>query len=387
MTRKDVCSAKSSVMRTPRTVDVEITSRCNLRCRYCYFFDNPEVRYQDLPTREWLEFFDELGHCAVMNVCLAGGEPFILEDLPVLLDRIVRNRMRFSILSNGGLINDQIASYIAQTGRCDYVQVSVDGSCPETHDACRGKGSFEGAIRGIRILKRHNISVAVRVTIHHYNVHDLEDITHLLLDDLQLPGFSTNSVGYLGSCQKSSRELLLTTQDRERAMAKLLRLSERYEGRISAMAGPLAEARQWRKMVEACSEGAPQFPKGGYLTGCGCPSNKLAVSADGTIIPCCMLAHMELGRINRDSFMEVWQQSPVLNRLRRRITIPLTEFGFCSSCDYIPYCTGNCPGLAFAISGQVNHPSPDACLRSYLEDGGKLPEISKKNYMLAGNCE
>jgi SynChlorMet cassette radical SAM/SPASM protein ScmE len=365
-------------MRTPRTVDVEITSRCNLRCRYCYYFDNSSVTYQDLPTDEWLKFFDELGRCAVMNVCLAGGEPFILEELPTLLNGIVRNRMRFSILSNGGLINDKIASYIAQTGRCDSVQISVDGSCPETHDVCRGKGSFERAVRGIGILKQNDIKVTVRVTIHRYNVHDLEDITHFLLDDLGLPGFSTNAAGYLGSCQKSSHELLLTTQDREVAMETLLRLSEKYPGRISAMAGPLAEARRWSKMKEACSEGGPQFTDGGYLTGCGCTSNKIAVRTDGTIIPCCMLAHIELGRINRDSIAEVWQHNPVLNSLRQRHTVELGSFEFCAGCAYIPYCTGNCPALAYTLTGQLNHPSPDACLRRYIEDGGKLPEIRKE---------
>ena len=61
------------VMRTPRSVDLEITSRCNLRCKYCYFFDNPKVTYQELPTGEWLKFIDELGRCGVMDVCLAGG--------------------------------------------------------------------------------------------------------------------------------------------------------------------------------------------------------------------------------------------------------------------------------------------------------------------------
>ena len=217
-------------MRTPRTVDVEITSRCNLRCRYCYYFDNPSVTYQDLPTDEWLKFFDELGRCTVMDVTLQGGEPFIREDLPELIEGIVRNRMRFSILSNGGLIDEEIASYIAQTNRCNSVQISVDGARPETHDVCRGKGSFEGAIRGIRTLRRHGIPITVRVTIHHYNVLDLEGIAHLLLDKLGLPGFSVNSAGYLGSCRKNSHELLLTTQDREAAMETLLQLSERYQG-------------------------------------------------------------------------------------------------------------------------------------------------------------
>ena len=45
------------VMRTPLNVDVELTARCNLRCSYCYFFNNPEVEYRDLPTEEWLQFF------------------------------------------------------------------------------------------------------------------------------------------------------------------------------------------------------------------------------------------------------------------------------------------------------------------------------------------
>jgi SynChlorMet cassette radical SAM/SPASM protein ScmE len=181
------------VMRTPRSVDIEITSRCNLRCRYCYYFDNPAVEYQDLPTGEWLQFFDELGKCVIMDVTLQGGEPFIRKDLPQLIEGICRNRMRFAILSNGTLIDDPIAAFLAETSRCDYVQVSIDGSGPETHDACRGKGSFEDALRGIRILQRHNVPVAVRVTIHRHNVYDLEAIAHLLLEDLGLGGFSTNS--------------------------------------------------------------------------------------------------------------------------------------------------------------------------------------------------
>ena len=375
MTQKNAFCPKNSVMRTPRSVDVEITSMCNLRCRYCYYFDNLSVTYQDLSTNEWLKFFDELGRCAVMDVTLQGGEPFIRKDLPELIESIVANQMRFSILSNGSLIDDRIASYIAQTNRCDSVQISVDGSCPEIHDICRGKGSFDGATRGIRILKHHDIPTTVRVTIHHYNVDDLKDIAHLLLDELGLPGFSVNSAGYLGSCRKSSRELLLTTLDRTAAMETLLNLSERYEGRISAAAGPLAEAWHWRRMADALSEGTSKLSNGGYLTGCGCPSTKIAVCANGTIVPCCMLTHLELGRINYDSLEKVWQKNPILNRLRQRHTISLDTFDFCAGCPYIPYCTGNCPGLAYTLSGQVDHPSPDACFRRFLEDGGKVPGI------------
>jgi SynChlorMet cassette radical SAM/SPASM protein ScmE len=317
-------------------------------------------------------FFDELGSLGVMKVILAGGEPFIRDDLPILLKGIVRNRMRFSILSNGTLIDDEIAAFIVGTGRCEYVQVSVDGSCAEIHDSCRGKGSFDSAIRGIHTLQRNGVTVAVRVTIHRYNVNDLENIAHLLLDELGLPDFGVNSAGYLGTCCVNADDLLLNIEERRVAMATMLFLSEKYPGRISASAGPLADGRTWRRMEVAEAEGATAFPNGGCLTACGCPSSKISVRSDGTIVPCIMLAHVQLGRINQDSLAEIWRNSPDLNRLRNRQIIPLNGFEFCAGCSYIPYCTGNCPGLAYTLTGMIDHPSPDACLRRFLGEGGTI---------------
>ena len=264
-------STPLGVMRFPRSLDIEITSRCNLRCRYCYYYQNPEVEYRDLPSEEWLRFFDELGESGVMKVTLAGGEPFLREDLSLLIASIVRNRMRFSLLSNGALIDDEIAAFLAATGRCDQVQVSVDGSSAEIHDACRGDGSFERAIRGIRTLQRNGVKVTVRITVHRHNVRDLENIAQLLLDDLALSGVSTNAAGYMGSCRGNEGDVLLNFEERHLAMRTLQRLADRYPGRISAMAGPLADARMWRRMEEARAKGEPAFPgTGGRLSACGC---------------------------------------------------------------------------------------------------------------------
>jgi SynChlorMet cassette radical SAM/SPASM protein ScmE len=361
------------VMSAPRSVDIDLTSRCNLKCLYCYYFDNPAVPYEDLPTDEWLTFFDELGSLGVMDVCLAGGEPFTRPDLKELLEGIVKNRMRFNLLSNGSLIDDDIAEFLAGTGRCNYVQVSIDGSSPDTHDACRGKGSFDKAVRGIRALQKHGVPVASRLTIHHFNVGKLDEITDFILNDLGLPGFGTNSAGYLGSCRKNAENVQLTVEDRQLAMSSLLRLEKEHPGRISAAAGPLAEARHWRRMERSRLRGDSAFPIGGHLTACGCPNQKIAVRSDGAIVPCNMLSHIALGRINIDSFQDVWLHSPAMKNMRLRHRIPLSDFEFCDGCPYMPYCTGNCPGLAFSITGKVDYPSPDSCLRKFLSEGGRVP--------------
>ena len=366
------------VMKTPRSVDLAITNRCNLRCTYCSHFTSAGDVGEDLPREEWLTFFEELNRCAVMEVILQGAEPFCREDIKELIQGIVRNRMRFNILSNGTLISEEIAAFLASTGRCDGVQVSIDGSTPKTHDACRGQGNFLRAMEGIKILQRHGAPVSVRVTIHRHNVKDLEDVARLLLEEIRLSSFSTNSASLMGLCRYNAEEVQLTVEERSFAMETLLRLHEKYNGRISANAGPLADAKMWLEMEKARQERRERMPGRGCLTGCGGPMSKLAVRADGVIVPCIQMSHIELGRINRDDLHEVWENHPELNRLRERRNIPLSDFEFCKGCDYIPYCTGNCPALAYTVLGEENHPSPDACLRKFLEEGGRLPDENAK---------
>jgi SynChlorMet cassette radical SAM/SPASM protein ScmE len=370
------------VMRTPRSLDIDITNRCNLRCTYCYHFTSAGDVGQDLPPGEWHQFFHEMNTCGVMKVCIQGGEPFFRKDLPELIEGVVKNRMRFTLLSNGTLITDEIASFLASTRRCEGVQVSLDGSRSRIHDTFRGHGSFLSAVQGIEHLRKHCVPVSVRVTVHRENVHDLEETARFLLEDLGLPSFSTNSAGFMGLCKQNARKVQLSVSERITAAQTLLELMRKYHGRIHAMAGPLAEAKNWSKMHRAYQEGRKNLSGGGYLSACGGVMNKMAVRADGIIVPCIQLSHIELGRINRDNLKEVWQTHPQLMRLRKRHMIPLTDFTFCRGCDYIPYCTGNCPALASTILGEENHPSPDACLRTFLQQGGRLPD--EKEYIFTG---
>ena len=362
------------ILRTPISVSLTITNRCNLRCKYCSHFTSPGDVGKDLPSEEWLRFFEELNRCAVMRVTLGGGEPFYREDLEAIIEGIVRNRMRFNILSNGTLITEEMAAFLASTGRCDGVQVSIDGSIPVTHDAFRGKGTFYKAIKGIESLQRKEVPVQVRVTIHRKNVNDLEGIAQLLLEEIGLHSFSTNAASYMGLCRQNSEMVQLTTEEHSIAMGKLLRLNMKYDNRISASAGPLADARNWLMMEHARRQSGEGRFGAGCLSGCNGPMTAIDVRADGIMVPCIQMSHMELGRINRDDLKEVWQHHRELKRFRSRINIPLTDFEFCKGCDYVNYCTGNCPALAYETVGEDNHPSIDGCLRQFLDHGGRLPD-------------
>lgn len=360
---------------TPRSVDIEFTSQCNARCLYCYYMGNEGVGYEDIPIGRWLDFIDELGRAHVLRVCISGGEALLRDDIDELISAVVRNRMRFQLLTNGQLVTPAVARMLRETGRCDSVQVSLDGSRPETHDCVRGEGSFEAALQAIRTLVAERVPTTVRVTIHPDNIDDLSAVAELLLEQVGLPSFSTNAVSSLGTHSKYACGIFLTPAQRLRAMKALVELDAKYPNRIEASAGPLAEWKMFTQMETHRLSGEP-IPGRGFLVACGCVFERIAVRADGAYTPCCMLPQMVLGHIGSDALTDVWQNARDLQSVRTRRKIPLNSFEDCQGCEYAPYCTGNCPGTASSLTGDPNRPSPEGCLRRWkmaLEQEGLSP--------------
>lgn len=221
----------------PQAVDISITGRCNLKCRYCFYADEM-ADLNDLPTDRWMAAFEELGDLAVQRVTISGGEAFTHPDLFDLIDALIANKMRYSLLTNGTLITERTLTAFEQGKRrlrLDSIQVSMDGSCAEVHNKSRPPNSFERALRGLRLLKEAGFPVSVRVTINRHNVDDLENIARLLLEDVGLPFFSTNEAEPMGEAKGGrcvGQDVVLTEYERRRAMQKLVELKEHYGGRF-----------------------------------------------------------------------------------------------------------------------------------------------------------
>lgn len=363
------------VMMSPRKIEVEITPRCNLRCSYCCHFASEGDVSRELPLDEWEQFFTECGNNGVMNIHLSGGEPFIRKDILDIVQSIVDNKMRFGCNSNGNYITDEIATFIACTKRCNVMQISLDGHTPDVHDALRGSGSFEKAVEAIKLLRSKDVPVGVRVTIHKNNVAFLEEIADFILTDLGLPSFGTNSVEELGLMKENHHGIALDVHEYSLAMQTLVDLNRKYDNRIVASAGPLADARMWQKMVDAADAGSAPFNGCGTLNSCGCVNATLSVRADGHYVPCYQLECDSIGRINSDSLSDVWQRNNDMNSFRNRNRIKLTDFEMCRSCDYHSYCRGGCPATISSQQGGLYVPSTIDCLKTFLRNGGVLPSL------------
>lgn len=366
---QELTAPPAGLIPTPRSVMIAITGRCNLKCQYCFYADEMTA-LNDLSTEQWLRFFEELKELAVHRLTLTGGEVFTRQDLFQLIDGIISNRMRYGILSNGTLIDEQTLEKFTvgkRRLRLDSIQVSIDGSRAEIHNKSR-PNSFDRALKGLRLLVKNGFPAIVRVTINQYNIEDLKNIAHLLLEDVGLPGFSTNEAFPMGSGKCTGESLILTREQRKQAMDTLMALNEHYGGRISAQAGPLALARQMADIKDRMARGETEMPNRGTLASCGGVFQKIDILHDGTIVPCHLLHSLHMGKIGVDDLQMAWLQHPAINTIRYRRSIPIQSLTTCRDCPYAGFCAGGCPGIVMNATGSLTAHDPSSCLRGYLDE-------------------
>lgn len=353
----------------PLGVDISLTGACNAACSYCAY--EPQMRTRrDLPTPQWLRFFAELGRLPTRNVCLSGGEVFLRPDLWELLDALVEQRLRYSILTNGSRVDEAAVRRLTQGRRrvrLESIQVSLDGWCAAVHERTRGKGTFGPAVRALRLLREAGLPVTCRVTVNRHNVADLERTARFLLETIGLRTFGTNEATPQGRGRQNQAGLALLPGQRLHAMRTLTALSRRYPGRVVATAGPLAQARAFAAIRRARKTGSSPVPGAGRLTACGSVFTRLAVLHDGTVVPCALLPGMPLGRINHDGISRIWKTHSRLRALRERWAIPLTSVPGCEHCAWAGVCNGGCPALAYELTGDINRADPLDCYRTFLQ--------------------
>ena len=353
--------------KTPRRVTVAITGKCNLRCHYCFSADEM-VALGDRSTETWKAFFENLGQLGVMDVTLTGGEIFTRKDIFELIDHIIANRMRYTLISNGVLIDDRVIEELSKGKRkmrMSSIQISIDGSTPEVHDLNRPR-SFTKAMAGLQRLRAAGFNARVRVTITQANLSHLEETVRYLLEDIGLGSISTNDAMPLGAGCASRGELALTPQQQLEAQAIMTRLEERYPGRLDSSAGPQTKKQMYSQMEHARATGEKaQDWQMGKLTSCGCIFQSFDVLHDGNLVPCLLLPDKVMGTVESD-LVEIWQNDPTLIQMRNRRSVPMCEVEGCETCEWNEYCNGGCPGISHQVVGDLMKANPEDCYAKFL---------------------
>jgi sulfatase maturation enzyme AslB (radical SAM superfamily) len=118
-----------------RYLELQITDRCNLKCRHCYI---GESVHQDLSIGQIQKVLEEFEEIQGLRLLLSGGEPLLHPHFWQINDILHNHAFRSVLLSNGTLITKEVAKRL----RVHEVQISLDGM-KQGHESLRGEGTFE----------------------------------------------------------------------------------------------------------------------------------------------------------------------------------------------------------------------------------------------------
>jgi sulfatase maturation enzyme AslB (radical SAM superfamily) len=133
----------------------DITSVCNLKCSFCYYYSESDKKIADSKSdEEYISFFNNEKANNVHSVFLTGGEPSLKQNLLQAADSIFSNVF---IISNGII---KIAANI----KCK-IFVSLDGP-KDIHNKLRGVNCFDKIIKNISSDKR--VIIASTLSLNNY---------------------------------------------------------------------------------------------------------------------------------------------------------------------------------------------------------------------------
>jgi MoaA/NifB/PqqE/SkfB family radical SAM enzyme len=292
---RDLVVNKARGRKVPLFLYWFITERCNFSCSYCYGAF-PRKESADLPTAVMLRMIEEMGEAGVRRVNLLGGEPFMREDLGLLVERLAARKISTCVLSNGSFLPERAG----ELRGVDEVGMSIDG-CEQTHDRIRGRGAYEKLIRAIEACRRQGITVVLTYTMVSQNV---EDVDHVM-EFVRRQGV-TVTVNVAHGRVFGSGDLPVSRADQEayrRALGKIIDYRDRGY--------PVFRARRTLELMRSWpdfrTDTSDVRPAPGYPA-CRFGSYGATLCSDGTLIPCFLNSRGGAGlSVPESGFAAAWE--------------------------------------------------------------------------------
>ena len=150
-----------------RYLELQLTSRCNLKCGHCYL---GEPTKRDLPLDAVLSVLEEFEQMQGLRVLFSGGEPLMYPYLRALNEALPRYGVRKVLLTNGTMISGK---NLSDWSLFDEIQFSLDG-LQEGHERIRGAGTFDAVMDGMDAVREKGIPISIATMVHRHNLEEFE---------------------------------------------------------------------------------------------------------------------------------------------------------------------------------------------------------------------
>ena len=301
-------------------ISIEILQRCPNRCIYCSSHSNPQATHL-IPFEIIKNVIDDAKNLGCKTVCLSGGEPFLHPQILDIISYIAKQQLICYVYTSGIYMKDEVYSslpneYIeAIRGMVDKVIFNVEADSSTLYDQIMGTdvGGFDMMKKSINDCVSSGLVVETHVVPMQVNFKHLKSIFEMCY---QL-GVSKVSILRLVLQGRALENLSLVklTGEESREVTKLIKaLKEAYKGKVRI--------------------GLP-YSDSNCRIYCKAASDKINVRYDGNVYPCEVfkddLLNAKLGcepdNVWKDSFYDLYQNSPYLNVVRKSIEVFKKEDG------------------------------------------------------------
>lgn len=279
----------------PTNMNIELTTRCPLRCPQCYCDLN---RGKDINIDIAKKYIEQASNLKIPYINLSGGETMVYPHLLELIKACSEYGLYSSIAISGYGFNSYVLDKLINAGIGD-IYVSLNGSNSKINSLTRD--GFDLAIKTLEVLKNSKFKrYYINWVAHENNITDISNMVDLAksynVSKLIIISFKPDSNYELKSVPSKEKFLYLANYIKKFKDNKL------------------------DIIIESCYSQLRAYVMNGYLfnanigieKGCGAARDGISIDVDGNLTPCRHLEyHEKYEKIN-----DYWNKSSILNEIR-----------------------------------------------------------------------
>jgi radical SAM protein with 4Fe4S-binding SPASM domain len=294
----------------PFYIQVEPTTKCNLRCNTCRRTNNVNC---DMSIELFKSIISKFNSSELIsrNLDLTGlGEPILHPKIANMVHYAKTNGFHVSFTSNFTLINDKNAVKLIKA-QLDDLYVSVDGATKKTFEEIRVGADFDKVVENLKLFKKIKQKMGVakprlifETTVSEANAHEIPKIVKL-----------AESLGVYGIL--FCREVKAGKTDYKNDSFASINWKELTKSSVK---------------IQVPSPERPPRPCKGVV---GC-----YITFDGKVLPCNRIIQLvprseyscyQFGDLNEKSLREIWF-SKNYKLFRKRVSLGMCPSSLCKSC-------------------------------------------------------
>lgn len=307
---------RTAIAPLPRSLYIETSSRCNLKCATCALTYDPKEPGRELALADFARLVDEFP--ALDRVVLHGlGEPLLNRNLGHMVAYAKTKGAYVLFNTNGILLRPDRQAELIEAD-LDEIRISLDAATPETYRSVRGAPAFGTILENIaslQALKAQRGATRPKVTFFFTgmkeNIHELPELMRTAAtvgaDEVNL-----QRLVFFGSglAVEEQSIWLHATQREAEIVATCEQLAQELGVRFVASGGGTG-----KDYLEHDTGDQP-------WSACMRPWSLSYVTANGNVLPCCFAPwvapdyqEVVLGNVFTEGFRSIWE-GPAYQKFR-----------------------------------------------------------------------